>query len=235
MSSVDEIISNSRAAAAAFRQLDQEKTDRVVRAVFLASMNHRISLAKLAAEETGIVIWQHKVIKNVIASQLVYEDIKNQRTVGVISEDPVTGIIELAQPIGPILALIPVLNPTSTVIFKSLIAMKTRNPLILSPTYTCKESASEASRICYEAALDAGAPEHCIQWLPKPVLAKTKELMSHHGLAMILATGPGEIVKASYSSGTPTIPVTRIDSLGRSFQSPSPLPTTSIRDAAATP
>jgi len=207
MSSVDEIISNSRAAAAAFRQLDQEKTDRVVRAVFLASMNHRISLAKLAAEETGIGIWQHKVIKNVIASQLVYEDIKNQRTVGVISEDPVTGIIELAQPIGPILALIPVLNPTSTVIFKSLIAMKTRNPLILSPTYTCKESASEASRICYEAALDAGAPEHCIQWLPKPVLAKTKELMSHHGLAMILATGPGEIVKASYSSGTPTIGV----------------------------
>jgi len=207
MPSVDEFIQNAQKAAAAFRKLDQKQTDKIVRAVYLAAMNNRIRLAKLAAEETGLGIWQHKVIKNVIASQLVYEHIKNQRTVGVISEDPISGIIELAQPIGPILALVPVLNPTSTTLFKSLIALKTRNPIIYSSSSAAKESVAESARICYEAALESGGPEHCIQWLRKPNLVKTKELMSHPGLALILATGTGELVRASYSSGTPTIGV----------------------------
>lgn len=207
MIDTDQILANSRLAARRFLELDQMKTDRIVRAVYLAALDNRIRLAKHAEEETGIGRWRDKVIKNVIASQLVYENIKNQRTVGVISEDHMTGIVEIAQPIGPILGLIPVLNPTSTVIFKSLISLKTRNPIIFSPSFTAKNSAAEASKICYEAALSAGAPEHCIQWLEKPILAKTKELMSHYKLAMILATGAGEIVRASYSSGTPTIGV----------------------------
>lgn len=207
MIDVDQIVRDARLSAMAFRKLNQEQTDRIVRAVYLAAMNNRVRLAKLAAEETGIGRWEDKVIKNVIAGQLVYEQIRNQKTVGVISEDPTSGVIEMAHPIGPILGLIPILNPTSTVIYKSLIALKTRNPVIFSPSFAAKESAGEASRVCYEAALEAGAPEHSIQWLAKPILAKTKELMSHRGIALILATGTGEMVRASYSSGTPTIGV----------------------------
>ncbi len=207
MAKTDEIIQRARKAAVAFRKLDQTQTDRIVRAVYLAAMDNRVRLAKMAAEETGLGVWQHKVIKNVIASQLVYEHIKNQKTVGVISEDSFSGIIKMAQSLGPILALIPVINPTSTTIFKILITMKTRNPVIISSNATSKHCVAETSRLCYQAALKAGAPEHCIQWLNKPNLMKTKELMSHHGLALILATGTGEIVKISYSSGTPTIGV----------------------------
>jgi acetaldehyde dehydrogenase/alcohol dehydrogenase len=207
MASTDDIIHRAQNAASAFRKLDQSQTDRIVRAVYLAAMDSRVRLAKMAAEETRLGIWQHKVIKNVIASQLVYEHIKNQKTVGVISEDSFSGIIEMAQPLGPVLGLIPVINPTSTTIFKILITMKTRNPVIISATPMSKNCVAETCRISYEAALKAGAPEHCIQWLNKPSLMKTKELMSHRGLALILATGTGELVKASYSSGTPTIGV----------------------------
>ena len=207
MATTDEIIGRARKAAVEFKKLDQKQTDAIVRAVCLAAMDNRIRLAKMAAEETGLGIWQHKVVKNIIASQLVYEHIRNQRTVGIISEDHLSGIIEIARPIGPVLALVPVINPTSTAIFKMLITMKTRNPVIISPTAAAKNCVGEACRIGYEAALGAGAPEHSIQWLPKPNLIRTKELMSHHGLALILATGTGELVKASYSSGTPTIGV----------------------------
>ncbi len=207
MAKPDEIIQRAKKAALAFTKLDQKQTDEIVRAVYLAAMDNRVRLAKMAAEETGLGIWQHKVIKNVIASQLVYEHIKNQKTVGIISEDSESGIIEMARPLGPILALIPVINPTSTTIFKILITMKTRNPLIISSNAVAKNCVGETSRICWEAAIRAGAPEHCIQWLSKPNLMMTKELMSHHSLALILATGTGDLVKASYSSGTPTIGV----------------------------
>jgi len=207
MASTEDIIRRAKDAAEAFRKLDQKQTDRITRAIYLAAMDNRVRLAKMAAEESGLGIWQHKVIKNVIASQLVYENIKNQKTVGVISEDSFSGIIEMAQPIGPILALIPVINPTSTAIFKILISMKTRNPIIISANATTKYCVAETSHVCYEAALIAGAPDNCIQWLTKSNLIKTKELMSHRGLAIILATGTGDLVKASYSSGTPTIGV----------------------------
>ena len=207
MAKINEIIQRAQQASVAFRKLDQKQTDRIVRAVYVTAMDHRVRFAKMAAEETGLGVWQHKVIKNVIASQLVYEHIKNQKTVGVISEDSFSGIIEMAQPLGPILALIPVINPTSTTIFKILITMKTRNPVIISANAVAKHCVAEASRICYEAAVKAGAPENCVQWLSKPNLLTTKELMSHRGLALILATGSGELVKASYSSGTLTIGV----------------------------
>jgi acetaldehyde dehydrogenase/alcohol dehydrogenase len=207
LAKINEIIQNAHQAAIAFRKLDQKQTDRIVRAVYMTAMDHRVALAKLAAEETNLGIWQHKAIKNVIASQLVYEYIKNQKTVGVISEDSFSGIIEMAQPLGPIMALIPVINPTSTTIFKILITMKTRNPIIISSNSAAKRCVAETARICYEAALKAGAPEHCIQWLNKPNLLTTKEMMSHRTVALILATGSGELVKASYSSGTPTIGV----------------------------
>jgi acetaldehyde dehydrogenase/alcohol dehydrogenase len=203
----DEIIQRAQKAAVAFKELDQSKTDRIVRAVYLETMNKRVHLAEMAVEETGMGFGPHKVIKNVIASQLVYEHIKNQKTVGVIWEDSYSGIIEMAQPLGPILALIPAINPTSTTIFKILIAMKTRNPVIISGNAIAKNCVAETAQLCYQTALKEGAPEHCIQWLAKPNPKTTKELMSHRGLALILATGTGELVKASYSSGTPTIGV----------------------------
>jgi acetaldehyde dehydrogenase/alcohol dehydrogenase len=207
MATSDEIMARAQEAAMAFRKMNQQQTDRILRSAYLAAMDHRVQLAKLAAEETGLGVWQDKVIKNVIAAQLVYEHIRNRKTVGVISEDLDSGIIELAHPLGPILALIPVINPTATTIFKILICLKTRNPVILSPTATSRHSSGETARICYQAALAAGAPEHCIQWIEKPNLARTKELMSHRRLALILATGSGELVSAAYSSGTPAVGV----------------------------
>lgn len=128
---VDEVMEKSVRAAAIFSQLDQEHTDRITRAVYEAGFNHRVHLAKLAQEETGSGNWKDKVIKNVVATQFVYEDIKNLKTAGIIFEDEERGIVEIAQPIGPIFAIVPVTNPTSTVLFKILIALKTRNPIII--------------------------------------------------------------------------------------------------------
>jgi len=207
MSHAQEVMSQAAAAANAFRKLNQEKTDRIVRAVYLAALKQRIQLAKLAHEETGMGVWQHKVIKNVIATQLVYEDIKDQKTVGVISEDSRKGIVEVAQSLGPILGFIPVTNPTSTTIFKVLITVKTRNPLIISPPQAASRCTAAAAEICYRAALEAGAPEHCIQWLSKPSPATLEELMSHPHLALILATGTDVLVRKAYQSGTPAIGV----------------------------
>jgi acetaldehyde dehydrogenase/alcohol dehydrogenase len=194
-------------AAAVFSQFDQKQTDAIVRAVYEAAFKNRISLAKLAATETGIGRWEDKVIKNSIASQFVYEDIKNMKTVGVISDDPVTGITEIAQPMGPVLAIIPVTNPTSTVIFKILICLKSRNPIIISPSKKARKCSCEAAHICYEAALKADAPENCIQWISDSSREMTQAMMAHKKLALILATGGTGLVKSAYSSGTPTLGV----------------------------
>jgi acetaldehyde dehydrogenase/alcohol dehydrogenase len=207
MSRVDEMIDNGVRAAVDFRRFDQEKTDRIVRAVFLAAFEQRVKLAKMAHEETGIGIWTHKVIKNVIATQLVYNNVKSVKTVGVISQDFRLGVVEIAQPVGVILALIPVTNPTATVFFKCLIAMKSRNSLIISPHNAARRCTAEAVRICYEAALSAGAPEHCIQWLKKSTPRTTSQLMKHRELSLIIATGTGGLVREAYSSGTPVIGV----------------------------
>ncbi|MBE0477885.1 aldehyde dehydrogenase family protein [Candidatus Aerophobetes bacterium] len=203
----DEVMEKSVRAAAIFSQLDQEHTDRITRAVYEAGFNHRVKLAKMAHQETGMGSWQDKVIKNVVATQLVYEDIKKLKTVGIISEDDERGIVEIAQPIGPILAITPVTNPTSTVIFKILIALKTRNPIIIRPHRMAVKSSIEAARICYEAALQEDAPEDCIQWLAQTSREETQALMAHKNLALILATGGGGLVKAAYSSGTPALGV----------------------------
>ena len=204
---INEVMNIATMAAAEYRQLSQEQTDAIVKKVFEAAFNSRVTLAKMAVEETGIGIWEHKVMKNVIASQLVYEDIKNLKTVGIISEDEVEGIVEIAQPMGPILAIIPVTNPTSTTIFKTLISLKTRNPIIICPSKKAVNCCSETARICYEAALEAGAPEGSIQWLTSVTREQTNELMTHKDLALILATGGSGLVKSAYSSGTPTIGV----------------------------
>ncbi|MHB8899309.1 MAG: aldehyde dehydrogenase family protein [Thermoguttaceae bacterium] len=204
---IEETFCLANAAAAVFSQFDQEQTDRIVRAVYEAAFRDRVRLAKLAHEETGMGRWQDKVIKNVVASQFVYDDIKDLKTAGVLREDPVAGIVEIGQPMGPILAIIPVTNPTSTTMFKILIALKTRNPIVISPARKARHCTVETARICYEAAILADAPEHCIQWLPEGSREQTQEAMAHKSLALILATGGSGLVHSAYSSGTPTIGV----------------------------
>ncbi len=203
----DEVVSRAVSAGAIFAQLDQVETDRIVDAVYRAAFNERVRLAQMAHAETGLGRWQDKVIKNVVASQLVYEQIRTMKTAGVVHEDPVTGITEIAQPVGPILAIIPVTNPTSTVIFKILISLKARNPIIVCPSGKAIGCCAETARVCYEAALAAGAPDDCIQWLTETSREQTHALMTHPRLALILATGGSGLVKSAYSSGTPTLGV----------------------------
>jgi len=201
------IIAKSTVAAGLFNQYTQEQTDCIVENVARIGFNNRVRLAKMAREETGLGVWEHKVLKNVLATQLVFENIKNEKTVGVLSHDEQTGITEIAQPLGPIFAIIPVTNPTSTVMFKILIALKSRNPIIISPPRKAMKCSVEAARLCYQAALEADAPEDCIQWLPESSREWTHAMMNQSGIALILATGGTSLVKAAYSSGTPAIGV----------------------------
>lgn len=194
-------------AAAEFNQFDQAAADRLAESVFRAGFNSRIRLAEMAVEETGMGVRKDKVLKNVAASLLVWHDIRDVKTAGVISRDERSGVTEIAQPLGPVFALTPVTNPTSTVIFKILICLKTRNPIIISPHGRAAGCSCETARICYEAALAAGAPEDCVQWLEHGSRELTRRFMSHTSLALILATGGGGLVGAAYSSGTPAIGV----------------------------
>lgn len=202
---IDGVVNNAVRAGSQFRRLDQRQTDLIVKAAYEAGFNNRIHLAKLAHKETRLGVWKDKVIKNVIATRFVYEDLKNQKTAGIVNEDEEKEIVEIAQPIGPIFAVTPITNPTSTVLFKILIALKTRNPIIIRPHGAARKCSIEAARICYEAALEAGAPEHCIQWIKRSTEEQTIEFMRHRKMALVLATGSKALVKAAYSSGNPAI------------------------------
>lgn len=202
---IDKIMDQAVAAAAAFRRLGQEETDRIVEAVYKAGFKNRVRLAKLACEETKLGRWEDKAIKNVIATRFVYLDIKDQKTVGVIAEDPEQEVVEVAEPVGPIFAITPVTNPTSTVLFKIIISMKSRNPIIIRPHGSAKDCSVEAARICYEAALSAGAPMNCIQWVRTSTREEALALMAHRKTALILATGSVELVRAAHRSGNPAI------------------------------
>jgi len=204
---IEGIMERAVGAAGHLRHIDQAATDRIVEAVFEAGFRGRVRLARMACEETGLGIWRDKVIKNVVATLLVYEDIRELPTVGVISEDADSGIVEIAQPIGPIFAITPITNPTSTVLFKILISLKSRNPIIIRPHGAARKCSIEAARLCYEAALAAGAPENCIQWIRRSTDEETLALMSHRKTAMVLATGSTALVRAAYSSGNPAIGV----------------------------
>jgi len=202
---IEEIMDNARTAYFAFLSYTQDEIDVIVEAVYRAGFDARIRLAELACEETRLGVARDKVLKNIIATRYVYQDIKDQRTVGVISENTDAGIVEIAQPIGPIFAVTPVTNPTSTVLFKILIALKTRNPIIIRPHGAAKKCSIEAARICYEAAVDAGAPKNCVQWIRRSTEEETLSLMSHRHTALILATGSVSLVRSAYSSGNPAI------------------------------
>ncbi|MCX6271316.1 MAG: aldehyde dehydrogenase family protein [Bacteroidetes bacterium] len=207
MSNIDNLTGNASGAASEMYRLTQEQTDHIVKAVYEAGFNQRVTLARKAVEETGIGRLEDKILKNVIATRYVYQDIRDMQTVGILNEDEVNGIIEIARPIGPIFAVTPITNPTSTVLFKILIALKTRNPIIIYPHGAARNCSVEAARICYEAALSAGAPEHCIQWLKRASREEVIELMGHKRIALVLATGSVSLVRAAYSSGNPAIGV----------------------------
>jgi acetaldehyde dehydrogenase/alcohol dehydrogenase len=202
---INKIVDNAVRAAEAFWHKDQKDTDRITRAVFEAGFNNRHHLAKMAYKETKLGKWEDKVIKNVIATRFVYEDIKDEKTVGIVAIDEEQDIVEVARPVGPIFAVTPITNPTSTVLFKILIAMKSRNPIIIRPHGSAKKCSIEACRILYEAALSAGAPENCIQWIKTCTRQEVLSLMEHHNISLILATGSVSLVRAAYRSGNPVI------------------------------
>ena len=188
-----------------FASYSQEQVDKIFFAASVAANNHRISLAKMAVEETGMGIIEDKVIKNHYASEYIYNAYKDTKTCGIIEEDPAYGIKKIANPIGLIAAIIPTTNPTSTAIFKILISLKTRNAIILSPHPRAKNCTIEAAKILLEAAVAAGAPEEIIGWIDVPSLELTNEVMKN--CDTILATGGPGMVKSAYSSGKPAIGV----------------------------
>ncbi|MCI7085946.1 bifunctional acetaldehyde-CoA/alcohol dehydrogenase [bacterium] len=188
-----------------FATYTQEQVDKIFLAAATAANRNRIPLAKLAVEETGMGIVEDKVIKNHFASEYIYNAYKDTKTCGVIEEDKAFGTTKIAEPIGVVAAVIPTTNPTSTAIFKTLISLKTRNGIIISPHPRAKKSTIEAARIVLEAAVEAGAPEGIIGWIDVPSLEMTNLLMSEADI--ILATGGPGMVKAAYSSGKPALGV----------------------------
>ena len=173
----------------------------------LAGLDKHMYLAKLAVEETGRGIYEDKITKNIFSTEYIYHSLKYDKTVGIIKEDEVSGIIEIADPIGVIAGVTPVTNPTSTTMFKAIIAIKTRNPIVFAFHPSAQRCSSEAARILRDAAVKAGAPENCIQWIEKPSIETTKALMNHPGISLILATGGPGMVKSAYSCGKPALGV----------------------------
>ena len=188
-----------------FSKYSQEQVDKIFQAAAIAANEARITLAKMAVEETGMGIVEDKVIKNHYAAEYIYNKYKNEKTCGVIYQDDSYGIKKIAEPVGIVAAVIPTTNPTSTAIFKTLIALKTRNGIIISPHPRAKKSTIEAAKIVLEAAVKAGAPEGIIAWIDVPSLELTNMLMQSADI--ILATGGPGMVKSAYSSGKPALGV----------------------------
>ena len=203
--SFEKALSRVREAQKKFATYTQEQVDKIFLAAATAANQARIPLAKMAVEETGMGVVEDKVIKNHFASEYIYNTYRNTKTCGVIEEDKVYGTMKIAEPIGVIAAVIPTTNPTSTAIFKTLISLKTRNGIIISPHPRAKKSTIEAAKIVLEAAVAAGAPEDIISWIDVPSLELTNMLMQEADI--ILATGGPGMVKAAYSSGKPALGV----------------------------
>ncbi|MDY6430008.1 MAG: bifunctional acetaldehyde-CoA/alcohol dehydrogenase [Bacilli bacterium] len=204
---VDRLVKNGLKALDEFFSYTQEQIDYIVAKMSVAGLDKHGYLAKLAIEETGRGVFEDKATKNLYACEYVVNQMRHTKTVGVISEDDVTGIVKIAEPVGVICGVTPVTNPTSTVIFKCLIAMKTRNPIIFGFHPGAQKCSAEAAKVMLEAAVAAGAPKNCIQWIEKPSIEATSFLMKHPGTATILATGGPGMVAAAYTSGKPALGV----------------------------
>ena len=201
------LVSQARTAAAVFTQYTQEDVDRIVKPMVLAGLEQAHYLARLAFEETRLGVLEDKVMKNMVATEFVYNYIRDKRTVGPIREFPESGLVEIAEPMGVIFSLTPITNPTATVLFKCIMAIKTRNAVIFGPHPAASRCCQEAMKIMYEAAVKHGAPEGVFTCLESPTLQDNAWLMHHKDVALIDATGGRGVVKAAYSSGKPALGV----------------------------
>lgn len=204
---INELVTKANQAADNFQNYNQEQIDEIVKQMTLAAVEDHIKLAKLARKETGMGVYEDKITKNLFASEYVYNDIRDIQTVGVIEDNKEENYKKIAEPVGVIAALTPVTNPTSTTIFKTLISIKTRNPIIFSFHPSALKSCTETVKSLKKAAVAAGAPENCINWIKKPSLKATNYLLQHQQVDLILATGGEGMVKAAYSSGKPALGV----------------------------
>lgn len=206
-SMIDQLVNNGLKALEKFRDYNQDQIDVIVKEMALAGLDQHMPLAKMAVEETKRGVYEDKIIKNIFATEYIYHNIKYDKTVGIIHENEHEGVIEIAEPVGVIAGVTPVTNPTSTTMFKALSAIKTRNPIIFAFHPSAQNCSKEAARVLRDAALKAGAPEHCIQWIEQPSVEATRTLMNHNGVSLILATGGAGMVKSAYSSGKPALGV----------------------------
>ena len=201
------LVGQAKNAAAVFTQFTQEDVDQIVKPMALAGLEHAQNLARLAHEETRLGVMEDKVIKNMVASEFVYNYVKDKRTVGVIREIKDRNLLEIAEPIGVLFSLTPITNPTSTVLFKCILAIKTRNAVVFSPHPKAWRCCAEAVRVMYETAVKHGAPEGVFTCVETPSLADNAYLMKHKDVGLIDATGGPGVVKAAYSSGKPALGV----------------------------
>ncbi|HEQ1858368.1 TPA: acetaldehyde dehydrogenase (acetylating) [Providencia alcalifaciens] len=200
-----ELVRNAKQAQKIFATFSQEKIDSIVKHIATESARHAEELAKMANEETGFGKWQDKVLKNTFASVRVYEHIKDLKTVGIINDDKINKVMDVGVPLGVITALVPSTNPTSTIIYKTLIALKAGNAIVFSPHPNAKACSFRTLEIVKKAALEAGAPAGIVDGVTMLTLEATKELMHSKDVSLILATGGEGMVRAAYASGTPTI------------------------------
>ncbi|SDQ49498.1 bifunctional acetaldehyde-CoA/alcohol dehydrogenase [Carnobacterium viridans] len=204
---IDTLVRRGKEALSVLETFDQEKVDFIVHQMAMAGLNQHMPLAKMAVEETGRGIYEDKCIKNMFATESIWNTIKHDKTAGIISDDEQSQLIEIATPVGIVCGVTPVTNPTSTTLFKALISIKTRNPIIFAFHPSAQKCSEAAAQIVLNAAVKAGAPENCIQWIKQPSLEGTNLLMNHSDIAIVLATGGSAMVKAAYSTGKPALGV----------------------------
>ena len=204
---IDNLVERAKKASEEYMKLSEEDVDRIVKAMSMAGEEHHMELAKLAVEETDRGIYEDKITKNMFATEYIYHSIKYDKTVGIVSQNEEEGYEEIAEPVGIIAGVTPVTNPTSTVMFKSLISAKTRNVIIFGFHPSAQKCSTRAAEIVRDAAISAGAPKDCILWIEKPSITATNMLMNHPDVNLILATGGTGMVKAAYSCGKPALGV----------------------------
>jgi len=204
---INELVAKAQKALEAYANYDQEKIDYIVAKASVAALDQHGVLAKMAVEETKRGVFEDKATKNLFACEYVVNHMRHLKTVGVVEDDDVTGIVKIAEPVGVVAGLTPVTNPTSTAIFKSLICLKTRNPIIFSFHPSAIKCSIAAAKVVYDAAVAAGAPKDCIQWIETPSMEKTDLLIGNDGVATILATGGNAMVRNAYSQGKPALGV----------------------------
>ena len=204
---IDELVKKANVAMEDMLNLNQEEIDKIVQSMAKAGLDNHIELAQMAVDETGMGIFEDKITKNIFATEYIYNSIKYKKTVGIVEENNEEGYMMVAEPIGVIAGVTPVTNPTSTTMFKALISIKSRNPIIFSFHPSAQKCSAEAAKILRDAAIKEGAPKDCIQWIENPSLEASNELMKHKEISIILATGGPGMVKSAYSSGKPALGV----------------------------